>query len=402
MSLPTPTSARRPRSRFLRRSPCPIQDWRNRIALAFTLPASPPDPEAQALSQALGGLKADNAATLRAIRRDLMTGETPAEAAARRLSDEAVRCIRAALELVAVAMQRRHGPAPGRCAILALGKLGGGELNFGSDLDLIFVFERDPQSYCPQAAAYFEETARNLVGALSCHPEAGALYDVDMRLRPHGADGVLAVELSALRSYYLESCWSWELQALTRGRVVAGDPYVARRIMRVRREAIDHRLGRSAADIFNDVREMRELLAEEHPATTAWDVKRAAGGMIDIDFIAQGLQLAAARGRPGLCQPSAPKALARLTRAGLVGGEDARRLIKSWSLQFLILQHQRALAVDPRILADQPPQALAALLRSAGAPTMGALHRNLTAGQRTVRTLFNKLIGTAEGAQIAA
>ena len=386
----------------MRRSHCPIPQWRNRIALAFALPPSAPDPETLAVTEALRDLRRDNVRTVGAVTESFLAGRTDPLAAAAALSDEAERCIREALAIASASIARRLGPAPGRCVVLALGGLGGRELRFGSDLDLMLVFERAGEGYCPLAAAYFEELARALVGALSYHSVLGSFYEVDLRLRPHGDHGVLAVELQAFRSYYLETCWTWELQALTRARPVAGDPDLGRRVMSARREAIGHGLGRPAGRILEDIREMRDLLEQEQPAATDWDVKRAPGGLIDIEFIAQALQLTVGAKAPTLPHHATPEALRRLARRGLLDVDDASVLGRSWALQLLILQHQRAMAVGPAALVEQPPARLATLLRSAGAQTIKALNRERANAQRATRRLLHRLIGTEASARIAA
>jgi glutamate-ammonia-ligase adenylyltransferase len=377
----------------LRRSAYPIQAWRQQISVAFALPSLPPDPETSAVAAALEIVKADNVRRVGSLLGSLLAGDVTSLAAARGLSDEAERCVREALALSLASMCRRHGPAPGVCAVLALGKMGGRELSFGSDLDLMLVFERHGGDYCPHTAAYFEEVARGLVGALSNPPEMTALYDVDMRLRPHGADGVLAVEGQAFADYYRETCWIWELQALTRARAMAGDEALGRRILGVARAAISRRLGLTAAAALEEVKLMRDLLDEEHPAACPWDVKRAAGGLIDIEFTAQGLQLAS--GGTDACTPNAstPKALARLAATGMIDPRHAARLTAAWSLQFGILQHQRALDVAPTALPKLPRTRLSALLSETGARTVGQLGQKLATAQTATRALFVRLIG---------
>ncbi len=385
-----------------RPSPNAVHSWRKRIALAFALPACAPDPQQQALAAALRALKSANEKVLGAVRDQLVSGRLGPEAAAEALAAEAELCIARALSLSLDSTKRRYGPAPGRCAVIALGKLGGRELSFGSDLDLILVFERSSPAYCPQSAAWFEELARGLIGALAHPPGTQRLYEVDMRLRPHGADGPLAVELSAFAAYYQDTCWTWELQALTRARVVAGDGDLGSRTLFVIAKAIDHGLGLSDAQRLADVAKMRRLLDLERPAASPWDVKRAAGGLVDIEFIAQGLQLIAGGGHACLPQASTRQALETLAACGLLAPHDAQALIQAWSLQFLILQYQRALGVNAAALVDQPRRRLAALLRSANAKSLLALDHGRATAQGVTRKLFNKLIVRASVLRLAA
>lgn len=184
---------------------------------------------------------------------------------------------------------RRRGPAPGRWAVLGLGKLGGRELSATSDLDLMVLYEVEGSHANGEGDLWFVRFTQRLVSALSAATEEGELYPVDMALRPSGSAGPIAVKFSRFSTYYDSAeAWTWERMALTRGRVVAcgglGDAVetTLRQIIASPREAAGVR-----ADALN----MRARLLRDKPARHSWDLKMRPGGLVEIEFIAQVLQL---------------------------------------------------------------------------------------------------------------
>ncbi len=201
--------------------------------------------------------------------------------------------------------------------MLAFGKLGSRETTAASDLDLVVVYDFDPAratSDGPRrldAPTYFTRLTQRLVAALTAPTRRGRLYDVDMRLRPSGRQGPLATKLSAFAAYQRTTAATWEHLALTRARVVAGDPGLAARIEAAITVALDETPRPALAA---EVAAMRALMARERPPANAWDLKLSPGGLVDGDFLAQTLALR----RPDL-RAHAPRAvLERAAAAGLV------------------------------------------------------------------------------------
>src|SRR5262249_12034940 len=202
-----------------------------------------------------------------------------------------------------------HGHVPGEAtAVLALGKLGGLEMTATSDLDLITVYDFDssrPDSDGPRqlhAGQYFARLTQRLVSALTTQTNYGALYAVDMRLRPSGRSGPVATSFTAFEAYQQTEAWTWEHMALTRARVVSAPPSFAGRVQQAIRTVLCAE--RDAATIAADVVEMRRAIAAEKGEDERWDLKYAAGGLVDLEFIAQYLQLVHAAARPGLLHTS--------------------------------------------------------------------------------------------------
>jgi glutamate-ammonia-ligase adenylyltransferase len=166
-------------------------------------------------------------------------------------------------------------------AVMAYGKLGGIELSYGSDLDLVFVFDgADGQTAGPKVidnALFYTRLAQRVVHVLSAQTLSGRLYEIDLRLRPDGDSGLVATTLSALRRYQLESAWTWEHQALVRSRTVAGDSSLKKSLEALRREVLA--LPRDHANVARDVCDMRGKMRAEHEAVSQPRHMRASSSM---------------------------------------------------------------------------------------------------------------------------
>lgn len=234
-----------------------------------------------------------------------------------RVAEAAIRVLAAA---TIAEFERVHGRVPGaELTILGMGRLGGGALTHASDLDLIYLFSGDHEASSDgakplRATDYFNRLAPRVSAALSVATAAGALYEVDTRLRPSGADGLLAISIDTFLDYQRSSAWTFEHMALTRARPVFGP------------EAARARLKAGIADILRTTRDttartdaarMRAEVARHKPARGALDVKLIDGGLVDLEFAVQTLQLTRHEG----LTPYFPDALAALIAGGLVPPE---------------------------------------------------------------------------------
>ena len=212
------------------------------------------------------------------------------------LSDLADILVRRALELSWGKLRQRHCEQP-RFAVIGYGKLGGKELGYGSDLDLVYLYD-DPAG---EAGENYGKLGQRLNTWLSSRTPAGILFETDLRLRPNGDSGLLAVSLDAFRDYQLHHAWVWEHQALSRARFVAGDAKVGEGFEAVRREILC--LERDPAPLRDEVAAMRQKMLDAHGSKTPdeFDLKHDRGGIIDVEFIVQYLVLAHARRYPELC-----------------------------------------------------------------------------------------------------
>ncbi|WP_188588312.1 bifunctional [glutamate--ammonia ligase]-adenylyl-L-tyrosine phosphorylase/[glutamate--ammonia-ligase] adenylyltransferase [Achromobacter denitrificans] len=217
-------------------------------------------------------------------------------------------------------VNRKEG-APPRFAVIAYGKLGGKELGYASDLDLVFLFD-DPRE---DAAEVYAKLGRRMTSWLSTMTSSGRLYEVDLRLRPDGDAGLLAVSVEAFEQYQHKHAWAWEHQALTRARHAAGDAGIGERFERIREDILV--LPRDAAALREEVLAMREKINAGHPNNSPmFDLKHDRGGMVDVEFVTQYLVLSHAGTHPQLVRNLGNIALLRLAgEAGLIAPELASR-----------------------------------------------------------------------------
>ena len=246
-------------------------------------------------------------------------------------SDVAAATISALCDRVEQRFADVHGGFRGqRLAVLGLGKLGSREMSATSDLDLIFVYDIPPgleTSDGPQPLSpiqYYTRLSQKIVTALTAHTNEGALYEVDMRLRPSGRAGPLANSLEGFETYHAQSAWTWEHMALTRARVIHGPPALVDRLTDIVKTALCR--PRDPDALVRDVADMRDRIARHAPAKSAWDFKHLPGGLFDIDFVAQYLALRHAAARPDLLDPHPAEMLRRTAAAGLIAQADADRL----------------------------------------------------------------------------
>ncbi len=198
---------------------------------------------------------------------------------------------------------------PGFC-VVGYGKLGAKELGYGSDLDVIFLY--DDSASVP--AERLARVAQRVNTWMTSHTAAGVLYETDLRLRPDGAAGLLVSSLGAFRDYQLERAWTWEHQALTRARACAGDPALGARFERLRDEILA--LPRERSKLFGEIAAMRRKMRAEQK-TQAGDLKHVEGGVIDLEFCVQALVLAEGPHHPALRENKGNHTL--LHRAGELG-----------------------------------------------------------------------------------
>ncbi len=199
-------------------------------------------------------------------------------------------------------LKQRHREAP-RFAVIAYGKLGGKELGYGSDLDVVFLYDDSDEDDKDRAQEVYGTYVRKLITWLTLRTSAGELFDIDTALRPNGGSGLLVTSIEAFERYQLgrgsNTAWTWEHQAITRARFCAGTPDLAGQFERVRRGVITAQ--RDAAALREEIRAMREKVRAAHPVKSGrFDVKHSPGGMMDVEFAVQYLVLAQGAAHPGL------------------------------------------------------------------------------------------------------
>jgi glutamate-ammonia-ligase adenylyltransferase len=252
------------------------------------------------------------------------------------------------------------GAAPPRFAIVGYGKLGGKELGYVSDLDLVFIYRDDDE----RAPMRYARLAQRIVTWLTTTTAAGPLYDIDLRLRPDGASGLLVLPFAAFCRYQREKAWTWEHQALTRARFVAGDAAIGAAFEAERDEIL--RLARAGGPLAAAVVEMRRKMLAGHPNPTAqFDLKHDPGGMVDIEFAVQYLVLAHAHDHPMLTRNAGNIALLGMCgELGLIPAATATAVADAYRA-YRRLQHEIRLTGAPH--ARVAPGTLAAARAAVGA-----------------------------------
>ena len=248
----------------------------------------------------------------------------------------------ATLEAVWQTLPNRHREQPA-FSVIAYGKLGGKELGYASDLDVIFLYDDED----PEAPALYAKLAQRFITWMTSHTPAGILFDIDIALRPDGASGLLVSSFASFDKYQRNSAWVWEHQALTRARFCAGDAAIGQRFEQLRIELL--RQPRDAAALRNEVLAMRKRMHDAHPNRSGlFDLKHDPGGMIDIEFIVQYLVLAHAADVVALTGDIGNIALLRL--AGHIGLIDASLAndVASAYREFRHRQHRIRLRGDDR------------------------------------------------------
>ena len=323
-----------------------------------------------------------------------MAAEQAGEAFAR-LADVLLRAIH---KMVETDFAATHGKIRGgESAIVALGRLGAREMTAGSDLDLIVIYDFDsehPDSDGKRplhGSRYFARFTQRLISALTVQTNYGRLYAVDMRLRPSGRSGPVATQIDGFKSYQDREAWTWEHMALTRARVISGSAAFKARIEAAMRDVLCRK--RDPGIIAADVVEMRAAIAKEKGDSNPWDLKYAAGALIDIEFIAQYLQLIEAAAAPYILDTSTARSLDKASHLGVLKPEDADILRPALRLFHDLTQILRLClptAFDPK---TANAGVLGLLARAADLPDFPALAAHVAETEHKVRACFVRILG---------
>ena len=240
-------------------------------------------------------------------------------------------------------IRKRHCETP-RFAVIGYGKMGGKELGYASDLDLVYLFDDDAMD----AEENYTRLSQRLNSWLSSQTPAGILFETDLRLRPNGDSGLLAVSVDAFRDYELKNAWTWEHQALTRARFCAGDPAVGQRFEEIRCEIL--RQPRDLAKLKEEVVAMRRKMVDAHAtkSDTEFGLKHDPGGIIDVEFIVQYLILGYAHQHASLTGNLGNIALLRMAgELGLIDPQQAAAAGNAYR-EYRRLQHAKRLSANPK------------------------------------------------------
>ncbi|OYU51485.1 MAG: bifunctional glutamine synthetase adenylyltransferase/deadenyltransferase [Alphaproteobacteria bacterium PA1] len=353
--------------------------------------------QAQGFEESLDAVRRAHREEMFRIGFQVLHGRAKADEAGIAYSNLAEASISALLPVAHEAMKEAHGLIPGRVAVCAWGKLGGQELAADSDLDLMIVYDvadTDCESDGKRPISgeqWHSRLTQRLVSALSVQTAEGSLYEVDMQLRPSGRAGPVAVRLSALERYYDSQAWTWEFQALTRLRPVAGDASLMTEIADLAQKVLQK--PRSNEALASEIAAMREKMVAAHPVRGGWDVKRQRGGLIDLEFFAQYHQLLAASSGKPIIHANTIEAIQALANYGFLELEEAGRLIQAGS----VLQNVRQLLAVAAGSDFEPSRAAAGLKQAVAhcldAPDFNTAIAMYDDARALIRHHFNQIAG---------
>ena len=310
-----------------------LPDWSGvREQLAARLDELEPDTERQ-----MDLLRETHHAQVFRLLAQDVAGLYTVERLADHLSELADILLDAAIGRAWLKMPKRHVETP-KFAVISYGKLGGKELGFASDLDLVFLFD-DP---APEAGENYARLGTRLNTWLSAQTAAGQLFETDLRLRPNGESGLVVSSMESFRKYQLESAWVWEHQALTRARFSAGDTAVGEAFEKIRCEVLCQQ--RDLAKLRADIVEMRQKMMDSHATRgdlrdTVFDLKHDPGGLVDVEFIVQYLVLGYSHAHRELTGNKGNIALLKMAAdAGLIPG-DLAETVRNAYRDYRRMQH---------------------------------------------------------------
>ena len=301
------------------------------------------------------------------------------------------------LKEVTKEFEKTYGVFPAaELAILGFGKLGGEVLTRGSDLDLVFVYHAKKNSISNgkrsvSAPIYYARLCQRLITALSAQTGQGQLYEIDIRLRPMGSSGPLVSDIVRFENYYESEAWTWELMALTRARVITGPPLFTQRVERVIKETLCrvHVSGALRAQVLA----MRAKVWRERPPAGLWDIKYAKGGLFDLEFLVQYLQLRNSSRNPSILNSNTLGALKQLSRAGVLDLSALDTLKESLKF-FLGVQSIMRVCISGIFNEEEASKGFCdVLVRASGAVDFRDLKEKLVVRQNSTYEHFRRIIG---------
>jgi [glutamine synthetase] adenylyltransferase / [glutamine synthetase]-adenylyl-L-tyrosine phosphorylase len=327
----------------------------------------------------------------------ILSGTVSAQQASVAFADVAEGIVHTVHGLVTDRFAAQHGRIKGQeTAILAMGRLGSREMTASSDLDLILLYDFDDEHPDSDGARplhgahYFARFTQRLISAFTTRTNYGVLYDVDMRLRPSGRAGPVASHIRSFAEYQDREAWTWEHMALTRARVISASSGFRASIEKIICGVLTR--PRDAAAVASDVAEMRHAVALEKGEDDVWDLKYAAGGTVDIDFIAQYLQLVHAADRPDILDVSTLHVLDNAARLGVLP-QSAAEVLRSATRLYHDLTQILRLCVTEKFKPETAGEDLQRVMARAGdAPDFSSLEARVRETQGEVRRVFLEIV----------
>ncbi|HLT77406.1 MAG TPA: bifunctional [glutamine synthetase] adenylyltransferase/[glutamine synthetase]-adenylyl-L-tyrosine phosphorylase [Ferrovibrio sp.] len=338
----------------------------------------------------------------------LLRGTMNGEAAGHALSLIADVVLCELLSHVTKEFEAQHGRIRNaKVALLGFGRLGSRELTLESDLDLVLIFD------CPANAGqssgtrpltpglYFARLCQRFINAVTAMTGEGRLYEVDMRLRPSGGAGPIAISFDAFAEYQRSEAWTWEHMALTRARTICGPAAFRGKLEKLRLEVLKQ--PRDADRLLANVASMRaRMAAAQKSPVPLWDLKLQRGGLVDLEFVVQYLLLRHGAGKPAILQSNPRQALAAIAKAKLLDAKTAALLSDAADFYATLLGVTRLAGKDEATDPERWPPALRLRLpKLVGEPDLDAVTARLAATQKAVHEIFQSLIETPAAPHLA-
>ncbi len=301
------------------------------------------------------------------------------------------------LEVAKAEIERRFGSLAGNLVIVGMGKLGSQEMTAASDLDLIVIYEVEDDELLSDGKkqlntnVWFAKLTQTLISALTVSTAEGALFEVDMRLRPSGNKGPVATQFNGFVQYQKNEAWVWEHQALTRARVVAGDKKLAIKVEEAIKTILQEK--RDTIRIKAEVQKMRGRIYNEKKTDNIWNVKQIKGGIVDIEFIIQYLNLCFAHKHPQILEANPMASLRTIFELKLITDEQFESLSIAHKL-FSEISQIISLTLEGELLRADVPDGLERLLLAvSNSPDLNYLEQTLGEIQQKTLTIFTEIIG---------
>ena len=332
-----------------------------------------------------------------------LRGDLTPHAAGRGLADVADTVIAGLFPRIEAEFQRKHGKvAGGGLVVLAMGKHGGQELSASSDLDLIFVYDvadgvqESDGAHPLTPGLYYTRLSQRLINALSAPTGEGILYKLDMRLRPSGTDGPIACRLDTFEDYQNTHAWTWEHMALTRLRAIYGPDALRKKTTAIAQQVLMRQ--RDREKLRTDVKEMRERIGKTHPGKKSFDIKYRRGGLVDLEFIAQYLQLKYAHDHPEILSATTRYVFKSAGTLGLLNSGEAGKLADACSFWLAIQGVERLTLENASDPVDQSPDLQRLMAKAGLCEDFDALVAKMTETAHFVTRCYEALIASPQRA----
>ena len=329
----------------------------------------------------------------------ILKGNIDVNDCAKTLSYLAEVSLSAMMSRVSQEFYKKHGVIENSSiCVLAMGKLGGFEMTTTSDVDMVLIYDAKDMSICSNGPKplsvnhYYARLSQNFINGITALTGEGKLYEVDMRLRPSGTAGPLAVSIESFHDYQRGQAWTWEHMALTRGRVIAGPDALKAKIEECIFKILSHKK-RDQDNLLNEVAKMRHRLADNFATDNIWAMKHIRGGIIDVEFICQYLLLKHGASQPEILKKNTLKQILRLAKAGIIEKDVSDELYKATHI-LQSIQTMLRLCLDNDAVKQEKPYALLLTLAHRFDTEPEKLEDLILENQNFIHNLYYEIIET--------